>query len=107
MNEGIIKQDVIKHNGDYYFVSTVNLPMRSLLSVMAEWRNDWWPPPYPNETMVWASNSGGGKSGDILHCQGYRKVESAGKEHRKLCRRIAKKGGKALNNREYQTDKLT
>jgi len=70
---------------------------------MAQWRDDWWQPPYPNETMVWECKEDGERFGGILHCQGYRKAESAKEAHRRLCRKIEAKGAPALNGREHQT----
>ena len=97
--------DIVEYQEQYYFVSTVNLPLRRLESVLTGWRDDWWLPPYPNETMVWLSDKDGNRLGTPIHCQGYRLSESAKRNHIKLCNRIKRIGRDALNGRAYQTTK--
>ena len=94
---------IVEHEGRFFEVSTINLPLTRLENYMARWRDDWWQPPYPYETMVWECREDGQRFGDILHCQGYRKSGSATGRHRKLCRKIESKGALALNGRELQT----
>jgi len=103
---GHLACSIVKSNDRYFFISTVNLPARRLVSVATERRDAWWTPPYPNETMVWECDKQGEKFGNILHCQGYRKPESAIRTHHKLCSKLEANGSVVLNGREHQTRKL-
>lgn len=98
---GVIAYSVVN---DEFHVSTVNLPRRSLLNPMAELRNDWWPPKYPNETMVFAVKDGQ-RVAEPLHCQGHRKIKSALRTHKRLCKRLQKQGKSVLNGQQMQTQK--
>lgn len=100
---GHIAYSIVEHRGKFFEISTINLPLREMESYMTQWRDDWWQPPYPNETMVWECKESGERFGKILHCQGYRKPSSAIRKHHQLCHQIELKGALALNGREHQT----
>jgi len=102
---GVIRHSLVQFGEKYYHVSTVNLGTRGMLNPMAEWRNDWWPPKYPNETMVFLANEEGKHTSGPIHCQGHRKREPAKKAHIKLAEKLAKEGPKVLNGRQMQTSK--
>ena len=103
---GHLAYSIVGKDDEWFEVSTINLPARRIESPMTRWRDDWWLPPFPNETMVWRCKESGEREGDILHCQGHRKAESAIKRHQFLCERIEKIGRRALNGRMFQTTKL-
>ena len=103
---GCLALSIVQNKDDYFFVSTVNLALRRIFDVMAEWRDDWWLPPYTKETMIWKCDKVGSRSGESLHCQGYRKSASALTNHKKLCKQIELRGVDTLNGRQFQTQKL-
>ena len=81
---GDIALSIVNYGDKKYFISTVNLPAQRLINLLAEWRDDWWEPPFPNETMIWEYKNER-RIGEILHCAGYETKEIALKEHNKLC----------------------
>lgn len=102
---GHIECSYVEYNKKWFLVSTVNLTLRRIENVMAEWRDDWWEPPYPMETMVWGCDENKQKTGRPIHCHGCKTERTAKKKHEILCRKIEKSGDNALNHREMQTKK--
>jgi len=86
---GIPFQDIVNNNGNSYEVNTVAMNMFTrLMNPLMDLRNEMFGINALAETMVFELNKNEQRTDRILHCQRYRKFESAIKWHNRITNRL-------------------